>query len=161
VKTVLRNAAFSLVEVTLAMGVGAFCLIALFGLLPIGINADRQAIGQSISTDIMSAVYSDLRATPITSTCNRSCGVSVQFAINFAGPTKTLYFDATGNLTTTTSTTNLATYRATISFPTNPGAPTKGATLADLKITWPAAVDPATGTPAGTVETVAAFDRNY
>jgi len=33
-------------------------------------------------------------------------------------------------------------------------------TYADLKVTWPAPVDPATTTPSGSVEMFAAFDRN-
>lgn len=162
---VVRRSAFSLVEVTLALGVAAFCLLALFGLLPIGVKADRQAIAQSTATDILSSVYSDLKATPVTSNCQRSCGVSEQFKIDFAGPkppakSQTLYFDGNGILTTDTSTSNPAVYRLTISLPDNGTATNKGATFVDLKLTWPALVDPAV-TPADGVETLAAFDRNY
>jgi uncharacterized protein (TIGR02598 family) len=32
---------FSLVEVTLALGIAAFCLIALFGLMPVGVQTNR------------------------------------------------------------------------------------------------------------------------
>src|SRR5207247_3019870 len=37
--------------------------------------------------------------------------------------------------------------------------PTETTSLADVTVTWPAAVDPTTGTPAGKVETFAAINR--
>ena len=57
-------AAFSLVEVTLALGVAAFCLIAVFGLMPIGVQTNRNATSQTAATNIMASVVADLRATP-------------------------------------------------------------------------------------------------
>ena len=39
--------AFSLVEVTLALGIAAFCLIAVFGLMPVGVQTNRNAISQT------------------------------------------------------------------------------------------------------------------
>ena len=56
--------AFSLVEVTLALGVAAFCLIAIFGLMPVGVQTTRNATSQTTSTNIVAAVVADLRATP-------------------------------------------------------------------------------------------------
>ena len=60
----LKNSAFSLVEVTLALGIAAFCLIAVFGLMPIGVQTNRNATSQTAATNIMAAVVADLRATP-------------------------------------------------------------------------------------------------
>ena len=37
------SAAFTLVEVALAMGVASFCLIAVLGLVPLGIDTNRAA----------------------------------------------------------------------------------------------------------------------
>ena len=42
-----RLRAFSLVEVTLALGVAAFCLIAVFGLMPVGVQTNRNATSQT------------------------------------------------------------------------------------------------------------------
>ncbi len=81
-----KNASFSLVEVTLALGIAAFCLIAVFGLMPIGVQTNRNAASQTAATNIISAVVADLRATPKTST------TSSQFAIQF-GQSKDLYFN--------------------------------------------------------------------
>src|SRR6266516_223292 len=59
-----RTGAFSLVEVTLALGVAAFCLIAVFGLVPVGLQTNRNATSQTTATNILSSVVSDIRASP-------------------------------------------------------------------------------------------------
>src|ERR1700757_678896 len=88
--------AFSLVEVTLALGIAAFCLIAVFGLLPVGLQTNRSATAQGQATNIMAAVVSDLRAT------SKSLNVSPQFGITF-GTNKILYFDDAGRFTTSSN----------------------------------------------------------
>jgi uncharacterized protein (TIGR02598 family) len=140
-----KAVAFSLVEVTLALGVGAFCLIAVFGLMPVGVQTNRNATSQTAATNIMAAVVSDLRATPTAST------TSSQFAITF-GTAKTLYFDGAGQFTTTLGANSR--YQLNITFPASP----TGLRYADVKVTWPA---PATAANAsGSSEMFAAFDRN-
>jgi hypothetical protein len=82
--------AFSLVEVTLALGVAAFCLIAVFGLLPIGLKTDQGAIRQTTANGILSAIVADLRATPLTRT------TSNLFTIDFSKSQTTLCCDGDG-----------------------------------------------------------------
>src|SRR5436189_1268687 len=91
-----RTSGFSLVEVTLALGIAAFCLIAVFGLLPVGVQTNRNATSQTATTNIMAAVVSDLRATPTFNT------TSTEFSITF-GTNATLYFDGSGQFTTSLS----------------------------------------------------------
>src|SRR5215475_3874049 len=63
-KARLRSvASFSLVELTLALGVAAFCLIAVFGLVPVGVQTNRNATSETAATNILSSVVSDIRAT--------------------------------------------------------------------------------------------------
>jgi len=57
------NTAFSLVELTLALGVAAFCLLAVFGLMPVGVQTNRNATSQTAAAGIMAAVVADLRGT--------------------------------------------------------------------------------------------------
>src|SRR5438046_10450415 len=57
-----RIHAFSLVELTFALGVAAFCLLAVFGLMPIGVQTNRNTNSQSAAANIMAAVIADLRA---------------------------------------------------------------------------------------------------
>ena len=154
-------AAFSLIEVTLALGIGAFCLIAVMGLIPIGVLTNRNATSQTRATNIMAAVMADLRATP------RANNTSSQFAITF-GTAKTLYFNSEGEASCDLAGSQRADcvsawspaiqtrYRVTITFPTSPS----GLSYADVKATWPAPVDPTTTTPSGSAEIFAAVDRN-
>jgi len=152
------SSAFSLVEVALALGIAAFCLIAIFGLMPVGVQTNRNATSQTSATNIVAAVMADLRATPKTN------NTSSQFAITF-GTAKTLYFDGAGEFSidvngsikvdgTAWSPPLQTRYRLNITFPLSP----TGLSYADVKLTWPAAATPANAS--GSVETFAAFDRN-
>lgn len=51
-----RRAAFSLVEVVLALGIMAFGLVPLMALLPIGLKVHRQAIDATVSSQIVARV---------------------------------------------------------------------------------------------------------
>jgi type II secretory pathway pseudopilin PulG len=158
-----RTSAFSLVEVTLALGIAAFCLIAVSGLLPVGIQTNRNAKSQTRATNLMAAVMADLRATPSTKT------TSLQFCIPLSGTT-TVYFDSEGRCSSDLPGLNIRScvgggtwippletrYRVNVTFPSSGNA---NLTYADIKATWPAAADPATTTPSGSVEMFAAFDR--
>jgi uncharacterized protein (TIGR02598 family) len=140
--------AFSLIEVTLALGVGAFCLIAVCGLLPVGVQINRNATSQTVGTGILASVIADLRATPTGSV------TSTQYQITF-GQSKTIYFDGAGQFATSLSPTSR--YRLDVTFPRNEGF-THSPTYVDLKVTWPAAAPLAN--VSGSTEMFAAFDRN-
>jgi uncharacterized protein (TIGR02598 family) len=144
--------AFSLVEVTLALGVAAVALIAIFGLLVTGTQTNHTAIEQSASSDILTAVAADLRATPKTNTTSTQFGISI-------GTDATLYFNAAGQSSTILASDSR--YLLTIKFPPNGGGRT--ATWVHLRMTWPAAANPSPspGTPGpSSAETFVALDRN-
>jgi uncharacterized protein (TIGR02598 family) len=147
-----RTAGFSLVEVTLALGIAAFCLIALFGLLPLGIQTNQGSISQTAAASLLSSVAADLRATPKTSL------TSLQYGIAF-GTAKILYFDGEGQAIAPKDASATPRYRVTIAFPPSPAGPF-APTFVSLKVSWPAPVDPATATPAGSIETFTALDRH-
>jgi uncharacterized protein (TIGR02598 family) len=142
-----KPAGFSLVEIVLALGVVAFCLIAVVGLMPVGVQINRNASSQTAATNIMATIVSDLRTTPAAAT------TSPQFGITF-GTDKTLYFDASGQASTSLSPAS----RYQLNIRWNSAAP--GLYYADLKATWPASVDPTTAAPGSVVAIFAAFDRN-
>lgn len=150
---------FSLVEVSLALGVVAICLVTIFGLLPVGLQTAQISNQQVASADILSAVIADLRATPVTMP-RGGATTSPQFAINIpANPvatatTSTLFFDGGG--VATPSTNSLSRYRLTITFHPNTG--TRAATLVNLKMTWPA--EASLTNAGGTAEMLVALDRN-
>jgi uncharacterized protein (TIGR02598 family) len=141
----LAATAFSLVEVTLALGVAAFCLIAVFGLMPVGMQTNRNATSQTAATNIMAAVVADLRATPTFNT------TSTQFGITFGTNPPPLYFDGSGQFTTSFSTNSR--YQLNVTW-----YGTTGLRYADLKVTWPAAATAANAV--GSTEMFVAFDRN-
>src|SRR5438876_11030286 len=87
----LLISAFSLIELTLALGVAACCLMAVFGLMPVGVQTNRNATSQTLATDILAAVDADLRATP--KAAGTWTGTSSAFRIPI-GTSKTLYFDS-------------------------------------------------------------------
>jgi uncharacterized protein (TIGR02598 family) len=150
------TSAFSLVELTFALGVAGFCLVAALGLMPVGVRTNRNATSETAATNIMAAVVSDLRATP------NANDTSSQFCIPL-GTSRTLYFDRAGRCSTDSagSTNPCGTswspalntrYQLNITW--------NGSTAlryADLKVTWPAAATTANAT--GSVEIFAAFDR--
>jgi hypothetical protein len=158
-------AAFSLVEVTLALGIAAFCLIAVFGLVPVAVLTNRNATSQTAATNIMTAVVADLRATPTTKS------FSSQFTISFNG-NKTLYFDrqaqcscdlaglqkpntSVGDCSLSWSPALQPVYQVNVTWSASAW---DGLKYADVKVTWPAAATPANAS--GSTEMFAAFDRN-
>ena len=153
-----RNCAFSLVEVTLALGVAAVSLLVIFSLLPLGLQTNQRSLEQTASVDILSAVAADLRATPVTNP-RGNAATSSQFGINIPASggtgTTTLYVNSAGQ--SNSSQQSDSRYRVTITFVSNGGG-AKSATLADLKVTWPASA--AISNAQGTSEIFAAFDRN-
>jgi uncharacterized protein (TIGR02598 family) len=144
------NCAFSLVEVTLALGIAAFCLIAVFGLVPVGLQTNRNATSQTIATNVIAAVVADLRATP------KNSSTSSQFNIAFGTNPPPIYFDGQGqaasSLVPASPTPFQPRYQLNITW-----AGSAGLRYADIKVTWPAAATPTNAT--GSVETFAAFDR--
>lgn len=68
-----RSSGFSLVEVSLALGVVSVALIAILGLLPIGIHINKVTIDETrAAADVLTALEADLRNTHPTATFNAS-----------------------------------------------------------------------------------------
>jgi uncharacterized protein (TIGR02598 family) len=144
---------FSLVEVTLALGVAAFCLLAVFGLLPIGLKTQQSAIEQTAATRIISGAASDLRNTARTAAASSLFAITIP--ANTASSSSTLYFDTEGRYSSALSADSR--YRLTVTFSPN-SAGGRGATFVHLLVSWPAAAP--TGNAAGIAETFLALDRN-
>ena len=167
-------AAFSLVELTLALGIAAFCLIAVFALVPVGVLTNRNATSQTAATNIAALAVADLRAAktavadawdqPIpTDPTSPPQFVPPNFVPCSVGQTSTTsqirYFDSQGQATSSINSTSL--YRLIVTFVKNTTATaTTGATYVHVKVTWPAAIDPCAITPSGSVEMFAALDSN-
>ena len=158
-------AGFSLVEVTLALGIAAFCLIAVLGLVPVGVQTNRNATSQTTATNILSSVVSDIRASPKGGT------TTAKYAVRRSkGNTTTVCFDGQGQPDPLGGQIGNVSCRAgnwryrlyvkiypTVALPPSSGLTPYCANYAVLKVVWPAAADPLTATPSGSVETSTTF----
>jgi uncharacterized protein (TIGR02598 family) len=160
------TAAFSLVEITLALGVAAFCLIAVLGLLPVALQTQQRSVQQTTANEIISQVAADLRAAvrypPGQASQLNSQQQTLKGHWAQVGSPDWLYFTneavQTGGVTPASPPTDAA-FLARLIYRQ---PPTDTTSLADIVVTWPAAaVNPATGTgtPAGSVETFIAINR--
>lgn len=118
--------AFSLVEVTIAIGVAAFALVAIFGLLPIGIESNQAAIQQTRAVNLAATIVEDLRhATLETGAVSPQYGIDVNSA-----KAQMLYLDELGTVVPKTA----AAFQATLTLSYPPDRKTTGGSLS---ISWP------------------------
>lgn len=73
---------FSLVEVTIAIGVMAVALVPVVSLLPIGLDSYRRAVEASVGTQIVQRVVSDLQQSNF-STITSTDGMVKQFPLRY------------------------------------------------------------------------------
>lgn len=157
---------FSLIEIAMALGVAAFCLLTIFGLLSTGLNTNQNDIEQTAATGFVRAIAADLLAS----------GTSANSPIyRFTIPTsssattsQTVYLAESGSATSIGSGPNYDTaspsrFRASLYFtPATSGQ--RNATMVRILMTWPAFADPSPlASPknyAGSYEIFTALDRN-
>jgi uncharacterized protein (TIGR02598 family) len=142
-----KRPGFSLVEVTLALGVAAFCLLSIFALLPAGLSSNQAAIQETSAGNLMSSIVADLRATPAGN------ATSPIYNVPLAGD-GTLYLNDDGQ--SSPSVTAKSHFRCTITSLSPPG---NRATCLRISISWPASADPNTGKPLGRFDSYIAIDQ--
>jgi Tfp pilus assembly protein PilV len=157
----LLPSAFSLVEVTLALGVAAFCLITLLGMVAVGIKTHQASVQQTTANEIISQIAADLRAQ----TRLPPGQVSKQFGLKgywaIANEPQYLYFTNEGESTGSAYSAppsiapSGAAFMASITYRLPPSDTTS---LADVVISWPASQTDLTKV-AGAVETFIAVNR--
>ena len=147
-KDATSSRAFSLVEIALALGVASFCLLAVFSLLPVGLQTNKAAVDQTAAIGILSSVSGDLRATPPGGT------PSAQYQVQI-GTAKTLYIAEDGTWATTLQPQSR--YFLSVTFPPN-STGGRAATFVTLRLSWPAAASITNAT--GSVTSFLALDRN-
>jgi type II secretory pathway pseudopilin PulG len=165
-----ETSAFSLVEVTLALGVAAVCLLAILGLMPTSLKTQQASIQQTTANQIISQIFSALRADvrlppgQESKICPDDPNEPCEWQ-NLHGHWRdlavpdTLYFTKEAKQTGTIngSPPDDAVFRAKITYRFPPSETTS---LADIRVTWPARVDPDVGgIPAGSVTSMIAVNR--
>ncbi len=148
--------AFSLVEVVIAVFVVSFCLVAVLGLLPIGMKSNNDSSSQTAAAGLAMAIASDLRAAPVTNIPVTSSNYGLTIPVAGGGAsTRTFYLSEDG--TTTASATALnSRYQATVTI-TPPASGLKSATAARILLSWPPGASP---TNATSFESVIYLNRN-
>lgn len=63
-RTARGRAGFSLVEVTLAVGIMAFSLVGILGVLPLAMNSGRQSFNQARATAVANSLFASIRNQP-------------------------------------------------------------------------------------------------
>jgi Tfp pilus assembly protein PilV len=160
------RAGFSLIEVVLAMGVVAFCLVSIIGLLSVGIGSTDASTEQTTLANILSAVSADLRSTPNPSVAAASAATGQAAAspiygiqIPPAGVTSSLsatpmsiYLGPNGERES-----SVAAARYLLSVWTSVPAGNRQEIVVRLMLSWPAVVPYASAS--GSVEDVMALNR--
>jgi len=155
----IGNTAFSLVEVVVAMGIIAFALIILLGLLPVGLKSDIDSMGESQAVNLMQALIADRQSTAFAA---NSTVYNIPALNNITVPiTNTLFI--MDDAVTTNAAPTTARYRVTyIVNPANTVSPTATnypasflpqPVLVSFRVSWPAAQTNLTSQ----VETMATF----
>jgi uncharacterized protein (TIGR02598 family) len=160
VKRLNCECAFSLVEVTLALGIAGFALIAIVGLLPIGINSNQASIEQTAAAGVVRAIMADLRTTPAESSSSSSYQIVIPTAGTGMSATQQLLLREDGSLDIAAPRGASSRYLAYVTFN---APPAKAATSVRILVSWPAAGDLNNNPPknfAGSYEVVSALDRN-
>src|SRR6266403_1750540 len=90
-----KKDAFSLVEITLAIGVASFCLLAVLALFPTSQRTMQNSSEQTVAVNIASEIVSDLRATMRTIPASAQTSPRFSLAVPAAGTSatsQTIYF---------------------------------------------------------------------
>ena len=163
------SAGFSLIEVALALGVAAFALVAIIGLIPIGLNSNQTSSEQTAAAGLAAGIVADLRATPVTIPPVAKSSPRYQVPLPPSGTaTHSIFLREDGSLSgaldANADLSQDPRYRATLFVTAPTAASQKVATIVRVLITWPAVADPqATMIPArfiGSYEVVVALNRN-
>lgn len=143
-------AGFTLVEVTLALGLAAFGLLAIYALLPAGMNSEADSMRTTAAASLASAIVADLQGAPLIP--SGATSATPRYGLN---PTKQgtqlLYLKGEGSKVVSAGE---ADFRATVSL--LPAADALGPTRAHVVISWPAGA----ASPSGSFEVVTAIPRS-
>lgn len=122
-----HNSGFSLIEVTLALGIAAFSLVSILGVIPVGLNTSAGAKRQTEAVSIISSIAADLRSITTSATPSSRYGIKVGTA-----GSNSFYFTESGAMC---GSPTGAIYCATVTA--NPPS-TRDATWVQLRVAWPA-----------------------
>ena len=122
---------FNLVELALALGICSFCIIGIMGLLPIGLNTNRDTVAQTEAAGIVRAVVADIQAVGSSGTTGRF-KLKVTSASTSDMVPQTLYVFPNGSYSSSmaASSSGPPQYRLDVAF--------QKSSAVRIMVTWPA-----------------------
>ena len=90
------NAGFSLIEVVIALGIFAFCIVAIVGLLPVGMNSVRSVSNENNAIHIASSIEGIWQVAPLGSSPITIPNIITNLAIS-SSANSTYFFDEFGD----------------------------------------------------------------
>ena len=146
----------------MALGIATFGLVAIFGLLPTGLNMNQTSIQQTAASNIVAGLVADMRQAPTadniaaaTAASKTLLPVSPIYGISLATSATSsspIYLNESGTVVPG------AAARYQVNITTNTPSASRAATTAFIQITWPALATPANA--AGSLNVFVALDRN-
>lgn len=169
-----RVSAFSLIEVTLSLGIIAFALVTLLALVPLGVKSNQLSAEETRATFLLSTIEADLRNADPLGSQSAMFGITqfpyFQNAADdpveldpglMAGTAYTYYLNEKEECSNTASGISRPRYRMTLTYTDVPAANELTPALARLIISWPTQFDPDVPAQAanivGSVETLISF----
>jgi uncharacterized protein (TIGR02598 family) len=140
-----RRRGFSLAELSIALGIAAFALIAIFGLLPVGVGSNNASIRQTEAVNLATGLIEDLRQAP-----PGAGSLSARYQIPLNQSSAEFFISRSGESVPESA----ADYRVAVRL-TSP-ASGRRATCGSIVLSWPAAAEAALNE----VSAFVALDRN-
>ena len=133
------RSAFSLVEVANSIGILSLCVLAVVGLLPVGLKSVQNANEQAAAAQVVAAIANSLRnATPGNGTYTFSCaGQSGSFSLGAGNTTSVSWTNLSME-----GTANEAYKRLAARIDLAPPADATSPGTATISVAWPAAANP-------------------
>lgn len=124
--TARRRAGFSLVEVTLAVGIMAFSLVGVLGVLPLAMNSGRQSFNQARASAVANTIFASIRNQPFSDVHYLDSQFDATTGQPITGASDTLDLNilgaAAGNNNVTSSAPNMDSRKFYAKFPDVPGS---------------------------------------
>jgi uncharacterized protein (TIGR02598 family) len=132
---------FSLVEVVVAIGVVAYAVFGVLGLLPVGIKSFQNSTCEAAGSDVLSSLSVALRSAQTTNGTNFDWSFNGTACRYTLGGSKTTNAWSTLSLEGVTSANSFYRQLAAVCIVTPPSSPNvQGSAI--LSVAWPAAANP-------------------
>lgn len=162
IKRRLRNlAAFSLVEVVLALGLTTFCMTTLLAMIPVGLQSSNGSNSRMSALNLCTALEAELRSARTDAAAASKLLKDLDITIPKSGgnPVEVTFYDVAGESGTGFDTRRSASsrYRFQVKLTPPQAVNDPGPAMAHLKVSWPAGA--AAQHALGNAEMVIVLDR--